>query len=221
MRRAFIVVGEAAAPMAEVVNAARDGAPSAGRRGAAVYLWLRAAISRTQWVFSEERKDIRQHQFLMLLLVVDPRLDQRKGFFRHRLRHEPPQIFVNMSAIGAHLFNRGPRQEPSLRSRMPHAKALVIGVETIGKALIKNRVAAQKALQRHFFEKPCCVGQMPLGWACILVCLDDLIFRRKRLGNIERQASRCEKAGRELKLPILLGAAGGTVVERHECFALL
>ena len=54
----------------------------AGRRGGAVYLRLRAAISRTQRVFSEERKDIGQHQFLMLLLVVDPRLDHRQGFFR-------------------------------------------------------------------------------------------------------------------------------------------
>ncbi len=192
----------------------------AGCGSASYCRWLRVAISRAQRILGKQRKDIRQHQLLVLLLVMDAGFDQRKGFMRQSLLQEPPQMLVDMAAIGPHLFNRGPREQTALRSRMPGAKALVIGIETIGKALVETFVTAQKALQHQLFEKPCCVGEMPLGWACVLVGLDNLILHRKRLGDIEREAPCCEKGGRELKLPILLGA-GGAVVEWHKCLALL
>src|SRR5512144_1846893 len=93
---------------------------------------------------------------------------------------------IDEGAVGAHLVARGARQQAALRSWMARADALVIGVEAIFEALVEHAIAGQEALQEEGLEEPGGMREVPLGRACIVHRLDDLVLiaqRRRKLGR--------------------------------------
>jgi hypothetical protein len=87
-------------------------------------------IRRSQRALAEQVLDVRQDELLMLLLVLDPELDdaQRAQLQRTRgqqlrqpLRHHVP--------ILVHLFERGPGQQTALGARDAGSERVVVRVE--------------------------------------------------------------------------------------------
>src|SRR5438477_13216517 len=100
MRRAFIVEAIAISLMADGVNAFGQ------VHKAVLRIWLRwlpvGVIGRIGRVLREGMQDVREHQFLMLLLVIEPNRedaeDRRQGGGA-RLADEPLDRAIAMRAI--------------------------------------------------------------------------------------------------------------------------
>ena len=75
--RAFIVIGEAFAVMADVEDAAVEGDEVERRRVATATPGPARAISGLQRLAREQAQNIGEQKLLMLLLVIDAELDQR------------------------------------------------------------------------------------------------------------------------------------------------
>ncbi len=182
-QRAFVVVGEAVAVMADVVDAAVERDEIERQRLAHDDARARLAISRLERLRGEQAQNIGEQQLLMLLLVIDAELDQLCRLLRKVAVEQPAERLVDVSAICAHLFGRGTREQPALGARLARADALVIGVEAIFEALFEHAVAAQEALQQERLEEPRRVREMPLGRARVVIGLRQLVLVRKRLGE--------------------------------------
>ncbi len=81
-----------------------------------------------------------------------------------------------MGAVGQHLIQRRPRQQPAFGPGMPLADRLVIGVEQIAEGRIEGPVAALFRLQQEGLEEPGDVGQVPFGGADVRHGLDLLVL---------------------------------------------
>ena len=85
-------------------------------------------------------QDIGPEQFLMLLLVMQADLDNRRDLARARFvgaadqrRHRG----IDMRAIGRDIGGGRPGDQPALRTRMPRSRRDIIGVEQEGEARIE------------------------------------------------------------------------------------
>ena len=176
MKGPLIVIGEAIAVMTNWENAAVEGHPAErrwlGHRNAGVG----AGVSRLQRLAGEQAQYVGEQKLLMLLLVIDAELDQLRRPGLKATLAKPLECRVDMLAIGAHLIGGGPRQKPALAARLPRPDALVIGVEAIFEALVEDAVALEEGLEHERLEEPGGVGEMPLGWACVVIGLDDLVL---------------------------------------------
>ncbi len=128
-------------------------------------------------------QNIGEQQFLVLLLVIEPDLDDRNEFGEigrgfDQLRHRA----IDMRAISGDLGRARPRHQAALRPRGARAGRDVIRVVQIGEALIERAIIFDIGLEQKLLEKPGDVGAMPLGRARIGHRLDDLIFRRQQSG---------------------------------------
>ena len=128
----------------------------------------------------------------MLLLVIDAKLNQRCSIRRERGIEQTVERCIDKGTIGAHLLRRWPRQQSTLRTRLPRAHALVIGIEAVFEALVEDAIAREEALENERLEEPGGVCEMPLGRARIVHDLDDLVLvaqGARKLGG--------ERAGRK------------------------
>ena len=110
------------------------------------------AISRLERVLGEGREDVGEEQLLVLLLVVDPELDQSQRFGRER-RQRALQRFVDVRAIGADLVERRAAQHAAPGPGVPRALALVIAVEQIGPALVERRDSRRRDREARTFRR--------------------------------------------------------------------
>jgi len=86
-------------------------------------------IGWEQWVDRKDMLDVHQDQLLMLLLVVNPELEQGCSLapsFRGCLLDEPGYRRIDMIAIRGDDIDGRTRQQPALRSRMTRAGGLII-----------------------------------------------------------------------------------------------
>ena len=102
----------------------------------------------------------------MLLLVIDPKLDQLK-----RLRVKAWQCslerFVDIGSVGTDLVQRWPAQHPAARARVARSFGLIIAVEEEGVALIEGPIAARIIAKNEGLEEPARMREVP--------------FRRRRI----------------------------------------
>ena len=130
-------------------------------------------------------QDVGEHQLLMLLLVMQPDLDNRNDFFQRRLVCAVQKLAdrgIDMSAIGGHLLDTRTGNQSALRPRMPGACRNIIGVEQEAEALVEFAVVRGVRLQQEGLEEPGGVGAMPFRGARVRHRLHDLVFRRQMRG---------------------------------------
>ena len=78
-------------------------------------------------------QDVGEHQFLMLLLVMQADLEDAAPIFEPSVRRvsieQPLDRRVDMGAVGGRLVDIRPRDQAALRPRMARAGRDIIGVE--------------------------------------------------------------------------------------------
>jgi hypothetical protein len=132
--------------------------------------------------------DVREHQLLMLLLVVDAeRGDEQDLVVAHLRREQLPHVLIDVLAITQHLLHRRTRQQAALRPRVHEPNSLVVGVEQVFVVGIKRLVAAQRRLQQELFEEPARVREVPFEGARVRHALHDVVFALERRANAHRR----------------------------------
>src|SRR5215475_12263452 len=125
-----------------------------------------AGVSRFQRLAREQAQDVGKQKLLVLLLMIDAELDQ----------------------LSRPLVQAGGAE------RLPGTHALVIGVEAIFEALVKNPVVSEESLQHESFEEPGGVREMPFGGTCVVVGLDDLVLVAQRKSKFRGEPARGDQA---------------------------
>ena len=216
MARALIVIGEAFAVMPELEDAAVERKPGERRRLAHRDAGCGLAVSGLERLGGEQAQNIGQQKLLVLLLVIDAKLDELGRLRRERRVEQPVERRIDEFAIGAHLLRRGPRQEPALRARMPGAHALVIGIEAIFEALVEDAIVGEEALQQERLEEPGGVSEMPFGRARIVHHLDDLVLVAQGLGKLGGERPRCDQpVAQGGRFGLALGSGSDCAMEVH------
>ncbi len=158
----FIVECETLAFMADFNEARVEAVPFHRGDGNGLRLFRRAVNGR-QRILSEEMLDIGNQEFLMLLFVVQSEqndiellIGQASGLIEQRAYR-----LIDMSTILTNLFERWPREQPTVGSRKLLANIVVIGVEEKFETRMKNRVVRVDSLEHEGLKEPCRMGEMP------------------------------------------------------------
>jgi hypothetical protein len=180
MARPLVVKGEGLADVTGLDQAALEIDP-AQRRACRARRALRS-VGREQWVQRQRVLDVHQDQLLMLLLVMQPKLDQVGRIaavggdqLGHRLG--------DVSAIGEHLVDARPGDHAAPGPRMPRADRLVVRIEQVLVGGIERTIGRELGLEQKGFEEPRGMRQVPLGGAGVGHRLDGLVFGRQRFGE--------------------------------------
>ena len=126
--------------------------------------------------------DVDHQQFLVLLLVERTELDDGELRFVQRAGGESfADRSVDVSSVFRDLVDRGPRDQPSIRTRMTGTDRVVVAVveePVLGQIL---RVLTRTVGAEHEFgEEPRRVCSVPFGGARVLHRLHHLVLRRER-----------------------------------------
>src|SRR6185436_6166685 len=87
------------------------------------------------------------------------------------------------------LVQRRARQQAAIGSRMLVANRVVVGIEKHPISWVEMPVTANEALENERFEKPRCVGQMPLDGTCVWHRLECAVLGRQRRGKLHGGSS--------------------------------
>jgi len=139
----------------------------------------RRVVGRRYRVLRKGMQDVGPHQFLMLLLVVETNLDQRRD--RGQLvvagfTEEFHDRRIDATAIGGDLLSGGPCQIAAPVPGMTGACADVIGIEQEGVVGVVGHISLAVLAQQELLEKPGGMGAVPFGRACVRHGLDQLIL---------------------------------------------
>ncbi|MCY1400822.1 hypothetical protein D9M71_159250 [compost metagenome] len=125
-------------------------------------------------------QDVHQQQFLMLLLMRKPQLDQFGGGGGQRRSQQGAHVYIHMLAVVQHLAHARTGHQPALRPGMARADGFVIGVEQVSKGRIERAVANDIFSQHKRLEEPGDMRHVPLGGAGIGHGLHDHVLRAER-----------------------------------------
>jgi hypothetical protein len=140
-------------------------------------------VGRMRLVLREGVEDIGEHQFLMLLLVMQSDLDDRGHRFEIvRGLDQRGHGRVDVGAVRGRFNDTRPRYKAALRPLLPRARRHVIRVEQIGEALVEHAIARYERTQQKMLEEPGHVGAVPLDRARVRHRLHDLILGAERRG---------------------------------------
>ncbi len=181
MRRGFIIEAEFFSVVADGMNAWRHFNITARALRRARFSPVRV-VDRVGRILRKSVQDVGDQQFLMLLLVVQPDLDDRKHALCVRRRHLRNQALdrrIDMGAICSDILAVRTGDQATLRPRMPRASRDVVGIEKKRKSLVEDPVVRIVRHQQKLFEKPGDVGTMPFCRARVGHRLHDLVFWRK------------------------------------------
>src|SRR5476651_1509679 len=102
---------------------------------------------------------VHQDQLLMLLLMVQAKLDER-GTIGRILIEELSHRLRDMEAIGGDLLDTGTRDQPALWARMARPDRLVVGIEEIFIGGVEDAIRRHVRPQDESFEEPRRVCEM-------------------------------------------------------------
>jgi hypothetical protein len=143
-------------------------------------------VRRPHRVHPERVLDVRDEQLLVLLLVVQPELDERvRGVLRvvGDPPHEPAHARVDVRTVGIDLRDRRARDEPALRTAVPLAGLHVVRVEQERVARVERHVPGVVRAEDERLEEPAGVREVPLGRARVGHRADDVVLDRQRLAQ--------------------------------------
>ena len=142
-------------------------------------------IDRVRRVLGERVQKVCQQQFLVLLLVMKPDLDDRphrfeivRGFDQGRYRR------IDVRTIGCRLGDTRTCDQAALRAGVPWPGRDIIRVEQKREAVVERPIGRREWPQQKLFEEPRYVRPVPFCWAGVRHRLHDLI-----LGGEERRAA--------------------------------
>ena len=127
-------------------------------------------------------QDVGQHQFLMLLLVIETDFHQRRDRPERILAGLMKEFHdgrVDMAAIGGDFLGAGAGQMAALVAGVPRSGADIVGIEQEGVIGVKRLVALAVFAEQELLEEPGGMGAVPFGRAGIRHRLDQLILRRQ------------------------------------------
>jgi len=139
-------------------------------------------VDRIGGILGKCVENVCEQQLLMLLLVVQSDLDDRKDALRCFFRNLPNQPFdcgVDMRTVGSDFRAVRARDQTTLRPRMTRTGGNIVGVEKKRKSLVEDPVRGVVRYQKELLEEPGDMRAVPLGRACIRHRLDDLVFGRQ------------------------------------------
>ncbi len=191
--RSLVVEGEAATVVSDPDEAFLERARRQ-RRGPRLRSLVAAAAGRAvrgaERIRVEGVLDVREDELLVLLLVVQPELDDRTRVVVRvaslEAPHQPQDGVVDVAPVGEHLGERRARQEAPLAARRRRAHGLVVGVEQEREARVERAVADHVRAEHEGLEEPARVGEVPLGRARVGHRLHELVLGRERLGEGQR-----------------------------------
>src|SRR6266516_2297334 len=143
-------------------------------------------------VLSEDMLDVRDEQFLMLLLVMDAQNQKRLDLVEEAFVSIRQKIFdvrIDRGAIALRLFYRGTRDQATQIAPMHIAGGIVVRIEEI--AVLRNfgAIAWQPFFQNKSFEEPGGMGEVPFGWADVRHRLNNTIFGLEICAQTHREIS--------------------------------
>ena len=152
------------------------------------------AVRGLERIEREQVLQVREDQFLMLLLVVQAELDEIERFHRQRAAGEQrAHALVHVRAVAQHLVETRAREHPALRPRILLADAVVIRVEEETERGIEGPVRRVAALEHEGLEEPGGVREVPLHRARVRHGLQRAILRAQALRQaLARLANRGE-----------------------------
>ena len=188
--RRLVVEAETVAFVADGVDAGRHIDEAAARPNISWNL-CRArrlpvgVVGRIGRVLREGVQNVGHQQFLVLLFVMQPDLENLEHARRVRRRHgldQPLDGFIDMGAIAGDILTVRAGDQAALRARMARTGGDVIRVEQEGKAFIEDTVGRVVRHKQELLEKPGDMGAVPFGRRGIRHRLHDLVFRRQMRG---------------------------------------
>src|SRR5947207_12282086 len=114
-------------------------------------------VDRSQRVLRKSVQDVGEQKLLMLLLVMQPDLENTQHFRQLRVLRALEQSLdgrVDMGAEGGNAFAVGPRDESALRPRVARPGRDVVGIEAIRELLIEDPIAGKMGDQEELLEEP-------------------------------------------------------------------
>ena len=138
--------------------------------------------------------DIGEHQFLVLLFVMQPEFDYRRHGRILVALQEFVHLRIDVLAIRVDFGQTRPRNHAALGARMLVAHGVVVGIEQDLEMRIERTVSGEVRGQHKGLEKPAGVRQMPLGRAGIGHRLQRAVLRRQGFGEGERSLADLMKA---------------------------
>src|SRR5213078_2246195 len=136
MRRTLVVETVSSALETDAMDAGRQGYKSGRARGARRPPLTR--IDGRHGILRKSVQDVGEQKLLMLLLVMQPDLENPQHFRQLRVLRALEQSLdarVDMGAEGGNAFAVGPREEPPPRPRVARPGGDVVGIEEIWELL--------------------------------------------------------------------------------------
>ena len=184
--RPLVVIGEGVAIVADRHGAAAKINPAhrrhrmnGGDRG--------RGVTREHWVTEESMLDVGKNQFLMLLLMIEAQINQRRyGGPRGVVRclEEIGYRFIDVAPVSYHLGDGRPRYQASLGSGMARPERVVIGIKQERIATVNGLIACIETLQDEGLEKPRGMAEVPFRGTGVGHRLHTLVLGAKARGEL-------------------------------------
>ena len=183
--RFLIVEMESLAGVSDAVDAFLDCNPFVGGTRGTREAPRRIVGGRNR-VLRKGVKNVGQHQFLMLLLMVEADLDQRRDrgqLVVGSLVKELHGCRVDVTAIGRDFIGARPGQVAALVPGMAGAGGDIVGIEQEGIVGMEGLVSRTVFAEQELFEEPGGMGAVPFRRTCVRHRLDQLILGCQRAGT--------------------------------------
>src|SRR5439155_6459365 len=177
MRRTLVVETVSSALETDAMDAGRQGDKSGRARGARRPPLTR--IDGRHGILRKSVQDVGEQKLLMLLLVMQPDLENTQHFRQLRVLRALEQSLdgrVDMGAEGGNAFAVRPREEPPPRPRVARPGGDVIGIEEIRELLVEDPITGKMGDQDELLEEPRRVRAMPFGRAGVRHRLHQLVL---------------------------------------------
>jgi hypothetical protein len=181
MRGFFIVEMKAVAGVADGVDALVEGDPLLAAAGGGRKSPVRVVGGRDR-VLGEGVQDVGQHQFLMLLFVVEADLQQRHQARQRRFVGLMEKFYhggVDMLAVGGDFRSARAGEVAALGPGVAGAGADVIGIEQEGVIRVVGRIARTVLAEQKLLEEPGGMGAVPLRRTGVRHRLHQLVLGRQ------------------------------------------
>src|SRR6266849_393005 len=177
-------------------------------------------IGRVERIAGEHRFDVRNHEFLMLLFMMQAQCKDGRDLCQLsliELLQQVEDVLIDIAAVPVGLLDGGPGDQPAIGSAVPFSQRVVVGIKQVRILWMKGLVTRNCWKEEKGLEKPADVGEMPLGWADIWHRLNDVIFGYQRLTQVLREAANFLVLLNEILLRLCLRDERTFMFERCHC----
>jgi hypothetical protein len=129
--------------------------------------------------------EVRQNQFLVLLLVMKAQFDDRgeRRRQRHIVSEQSEHLLVHVRAVAVNLADRRPGQETAARPGKAVADGVVVRVKKKAEMRVERRVIVAGGGKDERLEEPGGMSQVPFDRAGVGHRLHNVVLGRQRLAQ--------------------------------------